>query len=241
MAESNAGYTKESDATPEEIANGKLNLKAFDIWALGITIVIGGQYFSWNAGYAAGFGSYLISTLLIGSSYVCLCLSNAEISSALPFAGGAYGLARVSLGMYPGFIIGCLEAGEYIVYVATSAISLSMMIITLTKASMNMLPVCCLLFYISALFIHIPGGKIFWRSNVVMALTSIGILLIYIFGSIPWCSFVENASSQAVSGGLQNEFFIGGFSNFLTVTPLAAWFYVGVESLNLGAAFVDKV
>jgi amino acid transporter len=125
MAE-NAGYVKESDATTEEIANRKLKLRKVDIWALGITIVIGGQYFSWNAGYAAGFGSYLISTVLIGTSYICLCVCNAEISSALPFAGGAYGLARVSLGMYPGFIIGCLEAGEYIVYVASSAIALAM-------------------------------------------------------------------------------------------------------------------
>lgn len=26
----------------------------FDIWALGITIVIGGQYFAWNEGLSAG-------------------------------------------------------------------------------------------------------------------------------------------------------------------------------------------
>ena len=65
-------YVKESDLTPEEHANSKLKLGAFDIWALGITIVIGGQYFSWNAGYSAGFGSYLISTVLIGTSYISL-------------------------------------------------------------------------------------------------------------------------------------------------------------------------
>ena len=234
-------YTTEADATPEEIANYELNLGVFDVWALGITIVIGGQYFSWNTGYVAGFGSYLISTILIGTSYICLCFCNAEISSALPFAGGAYGLARVSLGMYPGFIVGCLEAAEYIIYVATSAISLSLMVIEVTDASAEMLPVFCLVFYVTALMIHIPGGRIFWSLNIVLALLSIGLLLIYIFGSIPFSDFNANALSPTVSGSDKTEWFVGGFFPFLSTTPLAAWFYVGIESLNLGAAFVKQV
>lgn len=240
MAE-NADYVKESDATREEIANRKLKLRNVDIWALGITIVIGGQYFSWNGGYAAGFGSYLISTVLIGTSYICLCICNAEISSALPFAGGAYGLARVSLGMYPGFVIGCLEAGEYIVYVASSAIVLAMMIISLTEASTDLLPIICLIFYISAMMIHLPGGRIFWTTNAFLAVVSIGFILIYIFGSIPSCNFALNAPTPLVTGAMKSEWFVGGFVPFLTTMPLAAWFYVGVESLNLAAAFVDEV
>ena len=42
--------------------------RVVDIWALGITIVIGGQYFNWNDGLSAGFGSYAIATLLIGTA-----------------------------------------------------------------------------------------------------------------------------------------------------------------------------
>jgi len=89
-------------------------VKSWDIWALGITIVIGGQYFAWNAGLVAGFGSYAIATMMIASGYLCLMLCISEVTSALPFAGGSYGLARISLGFYPGFIIGCSEAFEYV-------------------------------------------------------------------------------------------------------------------------------
>jgi ethanolamine permease len=78
----------------------KYGINAFDLWALGITIVIGGQYFSWNLGLTAGFGSFFISTVLVGFSYICLCSSTSELSSAIPFAGGAYGLARSTLGFY---------------------------------------------------------------------------------------------------------------------------------------------
>ena len=64
------------------------NLTAFDVWALGITVVIGGQYFSWNNGLVAGFGSCCIAFALIGSAYLCLVLCIAEITSGLPFEGG---------------------------------------------------------------------------------------------------------------------------------------------------------
>ncbi|TMW58185.1 hypothetical protein Poli38472_011773 [Pythium oligandrum] len=87
----------------------------WDIWMLGITIVIGGQYFSWNVGLAAGLYSCLICYILIASAYVTLCCCASGITGALPFAGGAYGLARGTLGFLPAFLIGCCEALEYIV------------------------------------------------------------------------------------------------------------------------------
>jgi amino acid transporter len=62
-------------------------IKSFDVWALGITIVIGGQFFSWNEGLTAGFGSFAVAMFLLGLAYICLVLCNAELSSALPFAG----------------------------------------------------------------------------------------------------------------------------------------------------------
>ena len=71
----------------DDVTLKQWRLTSVDMWALGITIVIGGQYFAWNAGLSVGFGSYLIATVLIGSAYVCLILCLAELSSALPFAG----------------------------------------------------------------------------------------------------------------------------------------------------------
>jgi hypothetical protein len=65
----------------------RLGLSSGDMWALGVSIVIGGQYFAWNEGLHAGFGSLLIATVIIASGYICLVLCIAELSSALPFAG----------------------------------------------------------------------------------------------------------------------------------------------------------
>ena len=65
----------------------ELNLNSWDMWCLGITLVIGGQYFGWNVGLTAGFGSFMIATVLIAIGYICLVFCVSELSSALPFPG----------------------------------------------------------------------------------------------------------------------------------------------------------
>ena len=112
----------------------KLPLTSFHVWAMGITVVIGGQYFAWNAGLAAGFGTFSMAFVCIGTAYFCLCACTAELSSCVPFAGGSYGLARCSFGSYAGFLVGICEAFEYMIYVAVSAVSLGDMFVTLGRA-----------------------------------------------------------------------------------------------------------
>ena len=220
-------------ASDEIHCGSKAKITRYDIWALGITVVIGGQYFSWNSGLEAGFGSYVLATFLIGSSYTCLCMCMSELSSALPFAGGAYGLARCTLGFYTGFIIGCCETIEYMIYVATSAISLGEMLASVNESWSNYQPLIWLVFYVSALFVHIKGGRIFWRTNFLLAIVSIVIIIIFICGSGHYGSFTKNAP---VNG---DEWFIGGMSRFMAVLPIAGWFFVGVEALNFACSDID--
>jgi len=216
-----------SDSSPNKVSTIKYDRGIFDVWALGITVVIGGQYFSWNAGLAAGFGSYIICTFLIGSAYFCLCLCTSELTSALPFAGGAYGLARCTLGFYAGFLVGCCETAEYICYVAVSAISLAQIVTSVFDSVVGYEPVIWLAFYVSALIVHVCGGKFFWYFNALAAIVSFLLVVIYCLGSFQYMNFDVNAATE------NGQYFVGGFSNFLRVLPIAAWFFVGVEALNM--------
>lgn len=208
------------------------HVTSFDIWALGITIVIGGQYFCWNASLAAGFGSFIIATTLIASAYTCQCICLSEITSTFPISGGAYGLARCTIGFYPGFLVGCCEAIEYITYVATSAISLGFMISIVAPSTTNYQPLIWLAFYVSALLIHIFGGLYFWRFSTIIGVVSILVIFIYCFGSLQYVDFSANVLAR-------NDMFVGGMSTFMYIFPLPAWFYVGVESLNMCSEDVD--
>ena len=79
------------ETEPDEVDH--LALTSFDMWALGISIVIGGQYFAWNSGLHGGFGSLLIATILVAIGYISLIFCIAELSSSLPFAGKYFALA----------------------------------------------------------------------------------------------------------------------------------------------------
>ena len=69
---------------------------------------------------------------------------------------------------------------------------------------------------------------------------SISVLLIYNLGSLKWTNITFTAS-PSTTGGDDYSYFIGGVTSFIKVTPLAAWWYVGIEALNLGSTFVANV
>ena len=103
-----------------EIANRTDICAIFNIWSLGVVVVIGGNFFIWNEGLAAGLAPFLISAFLFGTGYIALVFCIAEILSGLPFSGGAYGLVRCSVGFYPGFLVACSEIAYYVTYASIS-------------------------------------------------------------------------------------------------------------------------
>ena len=211
----------------------KFSINSFDIWALGITIVIGGQYFSWNFGLVAGVGTYGVAVLLVAIGYITLIFCISEITSALPFTGGSYGFARCALGNYWGFLIGCTETVEYIFYTAASVIALESMFEIIFPNFQHYPPLTWIIIYIFCVLIHIFGGQYFWIFNRTIAIVCILVLLLFVFGSIKYVDFSQYASWPSTKENpVSNSWFVGDFNEFMVVYPLAAWLFVGVESLK---------
>src|ERR1700722_3423495 len=61
------------------------------IWALGVGVVITGEYFGWNPGLkAAGPIGMLLASLFVCALYLMWVLALSELSVAMPFAGGGW-------------------------------------------------------------------------------------------------------------------------------------------------------
>ena len=231
----------------EEKNYAKLKIGLFECWAFSIAVVIGGQFFGWNSGLNAGFGTFVIAVILTGASYICLCWSSAELSSAIPFSGGAFPIIRMSIGFYTGYLAGCCEAIEYIFYAAISITQLATMLEHNFGVSTNVIPVLYLLFFLTSAIILTMGGLLFWRISKVLGVTCIIILIMYFLGSLPWVSnsvYVPLTMTEAQANSTNDTsqlWFIGGMAGFMNVIPLASYFYIGVESLSLCATFVHKV
>ena len=182
--------------------------------------------------------------VLIGFAYICLCLCNAELTSSFLFAGGAYGINRITCGLYPGFLIGCCEGAQYITYVAISTYLLSKMLRDIWHTEEYMVPIFCLLFYISACSILIFGERYFWRFSALFGVSSLLILLIYCFGSLAYVNIARYAPHFGATGSdfedNKPQWFIGGMTGFMKCFPFSSWFFVGVESMNLSGSIVAQ-
>ncbi|DAZ94009.1 TPA: LOW QUALITY PROTEIN: hypothetical protein N0F65_001620 [Lagenidium giganteum] len=162
-------------------------------------------------------------------AYVCFCCCMSEITGALPFAGGAYGLARCTLGFFPAFLIGCCEAIEYITTVASTMLALVNMVVQIKPKWAGSEHVIMLMLYGSILVLHGLGPRVFWIGNIALGVTSLVIWFIYFSASISHVDFHANAVKDG------SELFMGGASEFFRVFPFSAWFCLGIEVLNLAS------
>ncbi|HCB42956.1 MAG TPA: ethanolamine permease, partial [Pseudomonas sp.] len=81
---------------------------------LGVSYVISGDFAGWNFGIAqAGWAGFAIAAVLMGLMYLTLVLSLAEMSAAIPAAGGGYSFARQAMGPTGGFLTGLAVLIEY--------------------------------------------------------------------------------------------------------------------------------
>src|SRR5256884_1157963 len=77
------------------------------IWALGVGVVITGEYFGWNQGLSAGGPiGMLLASLFVCVLYMAWVLALAELSVAMPFAGGPLAYGRRAVGPWLGFVMG---------------------------------------------------------------------------------------------------------------------------------------
>src|SRR5713101_1574175 len=77
------------------------------IWALGVGVVITGEYFGWNPGLKEGGPlGMLLASLFVCALYMMWALALAELSVALPFAGGPLAYGRRAVGPWLGFVMG---------------------------------------------------------------------------------------------------------------------------------------
>jgi amino acid transporter/nucleotide-binding universal stress UspA family protein len=86
-------------------------LSLFHVTMMGLGMMIGAGVFLGigNAIFVAGPGGVLLTFSLNGLIAIFTALSYAELSSAIPRAGGAYNFARLAFGRGPSFIAGWME------------------------------------------------------------------------------------------------------------------------------------
>ncbi|WP_395725900.1 ethanolamine permease [Nakamurella sp.] len=203
---------------------------------LGVSYVISGDYSGWNFGLAqGGFGGLLIAAVVIAGMYLAMVLGMAELSSALPAAGGGYTFARRALGPWGGFATGTAILLEYAIAPAAIATFIGAYVESLGLFGITDGWWVYLAAYALFIGVHLAGvGEALKVMFVITAIAVVGLVIFAIaaVGDFDPANLTDIVPTEAAGA---SSFLPFGYLGIWAAVPFAIWFFLAVEGVPLAA------
>lgn len=208
---------------------------------LGVSYVVSGDYSGWNFGLAeGGFGGLAIAAVIIAGMYLALVLGMAELSSALPAAGGGYTFARRALGPWGGFATGTAILIEYAIAPAAIATFIGAYVESLGLFGITDGWWVYLAAYAIFIGIHLSGvGEALKVMFVITAIALVGLIVFAIaaLGRFDPANLTDIAVTDAAGASSLLPF---GLLGVWAAIPFAIWFFLAIEGVPLAAEETDQ-
>jgi len=213
---------------------------SFLLWGLGVGAVISGDFYGWNYGLAAGgFWGLSIATLLMTIMYVCIVYTLAELSAALPHAGGLYSFTRNAFGPFWGFICGVAVTIEYVLATAALVFSMSTYLKPLIPSTPSYL--VWLLLYTIFVAICIRSLELTLQVSLFMTLVAIMVLGIFYLSMSESGVFKPELLFNIPAEPGQSAWLPKGWQGVFAAIPYGIWFYLAIEILPVASEETENV
>ncbi|WP_128544657.1 ethanolamine permease [Larkinella soli] len=194
------------------------------LWSIAVGMVISGEYFGWNYGWAAaGTIGFLIATLLVTVLYITFIFSYTELTTSIPDAGGPFTYAFRAFGPTGAFIAGFATLIDFLMAPPAIAAALGAYAHFLNPD----LPVLWVATASYFVFITINILGIKESANFSMVITVLSVLELIVFMALVAPSY-RTANFVA-----HNESF--GVEGIFAALPFAIWFYLAIEGVAMVA------
>jgi ethanolamine permease len=197
------------------------------VWALGVGIVLVGEFTGWNFSLAKG-GAWgaLIACWFIGLLYTCVAMIDSEVTSTVAAAGGQYTQAKHIIGPLMAFNVGLYLVMAYTMLEASNAIVAGDLIVKLAglmgHEGLSPTPFIVLTIAILA-WLNYRG--VYATLNVNFVITAIAFLSIIVL-------FFSVAPTQPGKILLHKELFTDlpyGWLGAIGALQFGMWYYLGIE------------
>ncbi len=207
----------------------------WSLWALGVGAAVSGDFFGWQFGLeAGGFGGLLIAFAIVTAMYLALCTSIAEMSAALPYAGGAYAFARAAMGPWGGFLAGISQTIAFVLLPATIVVGIGGYLGVIFETPDSFAPIWWLVLYAAFVALNALSAKVAFRLAAILTAVALAVLAIFVIGAMPYFSWeLALAGPPDAQGG--GGFLPRGLGGVVFALPFAVWFYLAIELLPLAA------
>ena len=198
------------------------------IAGLGIALVVAGQFSGWNFGLmAGGWMNMLIATVLMALLCGGLALCVAELSTALPSAGGVFVYAQSAFGPFVGYLVGV--ACALALTIGTGAAATFICAYTESMFGLGGWPVKIALFAV-IIGIHIRGVGEAMGLTLIAGAIAVVALLIFGVALAPHVELANLLKMPAAIGGPSVS--LGGI---FACVPFAIWLFITVEQTGSAA------
>lgn len=201
--------------------------------ALGVAIVVAGDYIAWNFGLAAGgWGGMAIAVLLGAGMYLALSLCMAELGSMYPSEAGAVEFVRRGFGETAAAVAGWCVIFEFIgagAAIASFFGAYGYSVVGVAPADM----IAAL--FVGALALQLLGARdVLWITQAMTVVAIVGILLtlIFLLGTLSERPFhpIELMGSSGASL----------LTSAWAAVPYAVAMFLGIEGIALTAGEVRQ-
>jgi len=207
------------------------------VWALGVGIVLVGEYMGWNFSVGKG-GAYaaLMACWFAGMLYTCVAMIDSEVTSTVAAAGGQYTQAKHIVGPLMAFNVGLYLVFAYTMLEAANAITAGALIgsvaaMTGHQGELNHQPFTILAIMFLA-WLNYRGVLATLTFNLVITAIAFTAIVVLFLGT-----------SGLVGNGVlrHEELFAGtaalpyGWIGVLAAMHFGLWYYLGIEGTTQAA------
>ena len=207
------------------------------VWALGVGIVLVGEYMGWNFSVGKG-GAYaaLMACWFAGILYTCVAMIDSEVTSTVAAAGGQYTQAKHIVGPLMAFNVGLYLVFAYTMLEAANAITVGFLVDTVAtmtghQGGVDQRPFIILAIMFLA-WLNYRGVLATLTFNLVItaiAFTAVIILFLSTSG-IFTTSPLQHA--ELMSGPAALPY---GWLGVLAAMHFGLWYYLGIEGTTQAA------
>jgi len=229
-------------ANTDQAAGGKVEkisllrvLGPAHVWALGVGIVLVGEYMGWNFGVGKG-GAYaaLIACWFAGLLYTCVAMIDSEVTSTVAAAGGQYTQAKHIIGPLMAFNVGLYLVFAYTMLEAGNAITIGYLVDTVANmaghANIDQRPFIVLSIMFLA-WLNFRGVLATLNFNLVItAIAFIAIVLLFVGTALVPHSPLDQAGLMSGQAALPY-----GWIGVVAAMHFGLWYYLGIEGTTQAA------
>ncbi len=197
------------------------------VWALGVGIVLVGEFMGWNfsVGKGGALGS-LIACWFIGLLYTCVAMIDSEVTSTVAAAGGQYAQAKHIIGPLMAFNVALYLVLAYTMLEAADALVVGDLVSTVAAQTghegLDPKPFVLLTIAVLA-WLNYRGVFMTLSVNFVMTAIAFLSIVVLFFATEPWSQGTILQHGELLDG------LPYGWIGVIAALQFGMWYYLGIE------------